>query len=399
MPGTGPSRTVRCMTTITASTGVGGAGTDRFVPLAAQLGQQFSDHSARHDRDGTFVDEAFAILRESGYLALPVPVELGGMGATIGEVAAAQAEMARHCASTALAVTMHLHITLVAAWRHRRQMPGAEGLLKRVVDERIVLVSTGGSDFTRPNGTATRVEGGYRVTGRKIFASQVPVGDVFSTLFTYEDHDAGRQVLGMGIPVSSDGVEIIETWDTMGMRGTGSHDVQMTDLFVSDAQVMSKRPWGVIDPPLMTIIAHAMPPIAAVYLGVAEGARDRAVDHVLGTPKADDPIVQRLVGLLDYRLRVARWSLFGAITQIGDDPEPSMQNVVAAMQSKRAVAEEAIAACDLAMEVTGGAGYFRKLGIEQAVRDVRGVRFHPLTPELTLLHAGRVALGLPADEM
>ena len=69
------------------------------------------------------------------------------------------------------------------------------------------------------------------------------------------------------------------------------------------------------------------------------------------------------------------------------------------MQAKRAIAEEAVSATDVALEVVGGAGYYRKLGIEQALRDVRGVQFHPLTPELTLLHAGKVALGIPADEM
>jgi alkylation response protein AidB-like acyl-CoA dehydrogenase len=90
--------------------------------------------------------------------------------------------------------------------------------------------------------------------------------------------------------------------------------------------------------------------------------------------------------------------LEGAIALIGDDPVPELDRVVAVGQAKRAVAEEAVSACDVAMEVTGGAGYYRKLGIERAVRDVRGVGFHPLTPELTLLHAGKVALGQPADE-
>jgi acyl-CoA dehydrogenase len=371
---------------------------DRFVPLARELGCEFAEYSAGHDRDGTFVDEAFGTLRERGYLGLAVPTELGGMGATIAQVAAAQAEMARHCSSTALAVTMHLHITLFAAWRYRRDMPGAEAMLRRVVDDGIVLVSTGGSDFTRPNGTATRVDGGYVVNGRKIFSSQVPVGDVFSTMFTYDDPDEGRRVLAMGIPVKSDGIEIIENWDAMGMRGTGSHDVQMNDVFVSEAQVMSKRPWGVIDPPLMTIIVHALPPIAAVYLGVAEGARDRAIERLSAGTKALDPLVQRTIGLLDYKTRAARWSLFGAMAEIGDDPEPSMENVVRAMQAKRVVAEEAVSACDLALQAVGGAGYFRGSGFEQAVRDVRGVQFHPLTPELTLLHAGKVALGQPAEE-
>ncbi|HUP75286.1 MAG TPA: acyl-CoA dehydrogenase family protein [Acidimicrobiales bacterium] len=372
---------------------------DQFVTFAAELGRQFAEHSARHDRDGTFVDEAFAVLRDSGYLALAVPTELGGMGATIGQVAMAQAEMARHDASAALAIAMHLHVTLFGAWRFRRTMPGAENMLRRVVDERIVLVSTGGADFTRPNGEATKVDGGFRVSGRKVFASQVPQGDVFSTMFTYDDPEAGRQVLSMAIPVRAEGVSILDTWDTMGMRGTGSHDVMMSDVFVGDAQVMSRRPWGVLDPPLMTIMSHAIPVISGVYLGVAEGARDQVIATTSGTEKALDPLIQRLVGLMDYKLRVARWSLVGALTEVGDDPAPSMQNVVAVMQAKRAIAQEAVSACDTALEITGGSGYFRRAGLEQALRDVKAVIFHPLPPELTLLHAGKVALGVAAAEM
>jgi alkylation response protein AidB-like acyl-CoA dehydrogenase len=174
--------------------------------------------------------------------------------------------------------------------------------------------------------------------------------------------------------------------------------VQLDDVFVSDAQVMSNRPWGVIDPPLMAIIAHAMPVIAAVYLGVAEGARDRVFGLLRDGAKSNDPLVQRAAGLLDHHTRVARWSLFGAIAELGDDPKPSMDDVVRTMQAKRAVATEAVAACDLALEAAGGKAYFRSAGLERAARDVRGVLFHPFTPELTLLHAGRVALGVTADE-
>lgn len=372
---------------------------DRFVGLAREIGEQIAEFSAPHDRDGSFVDEAYTVFRDRGYLNLAVPEELGGLGATIGQTAAAEAELSRHCASASLAVSMHLHICLFAAWRYRRGMPGAEGMLRRVVDEQIVLVSTGGSDFTRPNGTATKVDGGYRVNGRKIFASQVPVGDVFSTMFTYEDPERGKRALVMGVPVRQDGIEILDTWDTMGMRGTGSHDVQVSDVFVPDAAVSADRPWGVIDPPLMGIAAHAIPVIGGVYLGIAEDARDRALAMLRGSPKATDPVVQRLAGSVDYRLRVARWSLFAAIEENGDDPEPSMENVVRAMQAKRVVAQEAVAACDEVMQLVGGASFYRSHGFEQAVRDIRGVVFHPFPPELTLLHAGKVALGEPAEEM
>jgi alkylation response protein AidB-like acyl-CoA dehydrogenase len=96
-----------------------------FVPWAAQLGAQIAPFAAAHDRDGTFVTEAFELFRSSGYLALAVPTELGGRGATIRQVAMAQRELAKHCGSSALAVSMHHHVTLFTAWRYRRGLPGA----------------------------------------------------------------------------------------------------------------------------------------------------------------------------------------------------------------------------------------------------------------------------------
>jgi alkylation response protein AidB-like acyl-CoA dehydrogenase len=110
---------------------------------------------------------------------------------------------------------------------------------------------------------------------------------------------------------------------------------------------------------LQIIISNAFPVISAVYLGVAEAARDAAVAAVAGTPRAEDPSVQRQVGLMDNRLRVMAWALDGAMTTIGDDPQPSLENVVAAMAAKREISIGGIEVCDLAMEVAGGASYFR----------------------------------------
>jgi acyl-CoA dehydrogenase len=370
-----------------------------LVAWAAEIGAQAAEFSVQHDRDGTFVTEAYDLMRSSGYLALAVPEELGGRGATIRQVSMAQRELARHCASAALASAMHHHVVLFTAWRYRRGLPGAEATLRRVADEGIVVVSTGGADFTKPRGTAVKVDGGYRVSGRKVFASQVPVGNVFSTMFPVEDSDNGRQVLNISVPVTAEGVRVIETWDTLGMRATGSHDVEFVDVFVPDERVLARRPYGVVDGPLQVIVSNAMPVIAAVYLGVAQAARDHAVAAVVDTPRVEDPSIQRQVGEMDTRLRVAGWALDGALDVVGDDPEPSVERVLAVMAAKRTVALEAIAVCDLAMEVGGGAAYFRTSPIEQAYRDVRGAKFHPFTPEQTLIHAGRVALGVPADAM
>ena len=363
-----------------------------FVALAASCGPLLDDNAARYDRDGCWAHESFEHLRERGLLALGVPVELGGPGATISDLAAVQRELARHCGSTALASSMHQHVTAFTAWRWRRGLPGAEATLRRINDEGIVLVSTGGADFTHPRGSAVRTDGGFLVSGRKIFVSQSPAGTVMSTMFPYDDPERGLRVLNMAVPLASPGVEVIETWDAMGMRGTASNDVQLTDVFVPDERVLADRPHGVVDPPLQVILSVAFPIISAVYLGIAEGARDHVVTLLDG--RRDDVVVQRQLGLIDARLRVAGWALEGALRAVGDDPQPSMTMVADVMAMKREVALAGIEVCDLAMELAGGSAFFKGSPIERAYRDIRAAKFHPFSPEATLVHAGRLALGL-----
>src|SRR5829696_3256085 len=187
---------------------------DELVAWAAGFGPTLREHAARHDGDGTWVAESFEALRAGGMLTLAVPAELGGTGASIREVALVDRELARHCGSTALALSMHHHVTAFTAWRWRRDLPGAEATLKRVAGGETVLVSTGGGDFTHPKGTAVKVDGGWKVSGRKQFASQSPVGAVMSTMFTYEDPQRGRRVLNLAVPFG-EGVRIIENWDTL----------------------------------------------------------------------------------------------------------------------------------------------------------------------------------------
>ncbi|QGG95427.1 acyl-CoA dehydrogenase family protein [Actinomarinicola tropica] len=370
---------------------------DDHLTLARSLGPTLAAHAAVHDEDGTFVEESVSALRRSGLLALAVPTELGGLGATVAEVAAVQRELARHCGSTALATAMHQHVTCFTAWRWRRGLPGAEATLRRVAEEGILLVSTGGADLTHPRGEARRVDGGYLVSGRKIFASQSSVGTAMSTMFAVDDPDAGRRVLNMSVPLAAEGVSVLDNWDSLGMRGTASNDVVLEDVFVPDERVLADRPHGVVDPPLQVILSIAIPIISAVYLGVAEAAERAAIEAVTSTPRADDPFVQRQVGLMAHHLRTATWALDGALGAVGDDPAPSVDVLDAVMVAKRTVAEAAVAVCDLAMDVAGGSAFSRGTVIERCYRDVRAVRFHPFTPERSLLHSGRLRLGLPVD--
>ncbi len=368
---------------------------DDLVTWARSVGPDLAMAAEAHDRDGSWVADSFERLRSAGYLTAAVPVELGGLGATIRDLALAQRELAHFCASTALASSMHQHVTAFTAWRYRRDMPGAEATLRRVVDDGIVLVSSGGGDLTHPRGQAVRVDGGFRVSGRKPFASQAPVGSVVSTMFAYDDPEQGMRVINTAVPFADPGVHVEETWDALGMRGTGSHHLVIDDVFIPDEKVMANRPHGVLDPPLQVILSVAMPIISGVYLGVAESARDHAV-AVAG--HRDDPSIQRRVGLMDTRLRVAGWALDGALDVVGDDPAPSMDTVAAVLAAKREVTLAGQEVCDLAMAVAGGQAFSKGSPVERAYRDIRGAAFHPLDPEQSLLHAGRLALGEPHDE-
>jgi acyl-CoA dehydrogenase len=219
----------------------------------------------------------------------------------------------------------------------------------------------------------------------------------------YDDPEAGKVVLLVGIPMGSDGVRILDTWDAMGMRATASHDVQLDDVAVAETQVVARRPWGKVDPALRGAGVHFSRPVAPVYFGVAAAARDEAVRAIGsrrsgdGQPLAEDATSQRLVGLMDAKLRVAWWALSGALAELGTDYVPDEAALGAVMLAKRQVVTEAVAVVDLAMEAVGGSAYFRRSPLERAYRDVRAGMFHPINPEKTLLYAGRRALGQPVE--
>ena len=377
---------------------------DRFVDLAAEVGAVAAEHSAEHDRDASFVEQAYEAMRAFGYLGLAVPTELGGLGAGMRQVCYAQAELARHDGASALASTMHLYNTLAQVYRWRNGAPDAEGVLRRVAAEGLVIATSGGSDWLWPTTVAIPdSEGtGYLVSGRKVFCSQAPGASVISTSAVVGAPGDGAEVLHFSVPLGGDGVRIEETWDTLGMRGTASHDLVLDDVYVPAERIVARRVWGEMAPPLLVAAFHFAPVGGATYFGIAAGARDVAVAGATatsrgGTPLADLPRVQRQVGLMDAKLRSSWWGLMGSIDQVGDDYTVSPEAVSTVMLAKRQAVTEAIEVVDLAMDVLGGRSYYRRSPLERALRDVRDGTFHPFGPEVTLNYAGKLALGLPTD--
>jgi alkylation response protein AidB-like acyl-CoA dehydrogenase len=364
---------------------------DDVVALAAEMGRVASEHDAAHDRDATFVTEAYDAMHAAGYLRLAVPTDLGGAGATMRQLVLAQHELGRHSGAAALSSTMHHYLTLVQCWRRRHGAADADGVLAKVA-EGLVMATSGGSDWVAPTTVATEVEGGYLFSGRKVFCSQAPVAGVVSTCAVLGEPGAGATVLHAGVPLSAQGVTIVETWDTLGMRGTASHDLVLEDVFVPAEKIAGTRPYGELAGPLMVAAIHFAPLAGAAYLGVAAGACDEAVRLASrrGTPS---PAALRQIGDMRSRLRVALWGLLASVEEIGEDPAADEATLETVMLAKRHAVVEARTVVDTALEVGGGAAFFRSSPLERAYRDVRGGPFHPLTPEATLELVGRRALG------
>jgi acyl-CoA dehydrogenase len=368
--------------------------TTDWTRKAEEIAAAIAEYSARHDSDDSFVAEGFAALEEAGFFTALVPEELEGGGASVAQICDAIRIIGAACGSTALAASMHSHIVAAAAWRWKNQGAPTDGLLKRVVAEKLKLVSSGGSDWLKSAGTMEKVEGGYKLTARKAFASGSTVGNLLMTSAVYDDPAEGPTVLHFAAPLKGEGVSIAPTWQTMGMRGTGSDDVVFDGLFIPDAAIAGKRPQGQWHMLFHVISKIAFALIYSAYLGVAEGARDRAL--VLAKKRPEDPMLAQLVGEMENKLLTARLA-HRRMVEIAETGVPGSETTSETMACRTLVGQAAIDTVAKAMEVAGGAAFYRKAGLERAFRDVQTARFHPLQEKPQLDLTGRVALGWDID--
>ena len=364
---------------------------ETIVDTATRIAPVLAGRAAEIDQSDRFVTENYALLREEGLVQAGVPRELGGGGAEVPELAEMLRILGRACGSTALAFSMHTHQVAIPAWRWRHQKATAvEPLLRRVAAEQLILLSSGGSDWIGGSGKAEKVDGGYRVTARKVFTSGAEAGNILMTGAIHEGDDGSRTVIHFGAPMKTAEVRIEQTWRTLGMRGTASNDVVIENLFIPDASVAFSRTAGEWHPVFQIIATIAFPLIYAVYLGVAESARDIAIATAKGKPHAD----ASLAGRMDTELRAAqlahRWMLDAVARNA-----PSAETVNEVMIGRSLVARHAIAAVELAMELAGGASFYRKTGLERRFRDIQGARFHPLQAGPQAHYAGAMALDQP----
>jgi alkylation response protein AidB-like acyl-CoA dehydrogenase len=368
--------------------------THDWIAEAQAIATRIAPIADLHDADESFVSEGFEQLKAAGFFKALVPAELGGGGADFAEIFDAIRVLGTGCGSTALAFSMHTHLVAAAVWRREHQDAPTEGLLRRVAAEDLILVSSGGSDWLDSAGTAEKVEGGFRITARKAFSSGCQMGDLLMTSAVYDDPEAGPTVLHFAVPLRAEGVSIVESWHVLGMRGTGSQDVVLDQVFVADAGIAGRRPQGKWHMLFHVISKIAFASIYAAYMGVADGARLRALEIARGRNASGDLI--RLVGEMENAHARADMA-FRELAALATTGQPGPETTSRAMIRRTLVAQAAIDTVEKAMQVAGGVAFYRKTGLERAFRDVQGARYHPLQEGPQLALAGRVALGLDID--
>lgn len=364
-----------------------------WLGVAQRLSDDFATRAAKHDGDDSFVAENYAAMKEAKLFSAPIPADLGGGGASYAEHAAMIRILARGCGSTALAYSMHSHPLQATIFRHTHgAQPPAEPLLRRIAKEELVIVTSGGSDWLDGSGTLVKNGTDYTFSARKIFSSGSPAGDIMLTMGIYEDPQQGPQVFHFGVNMHDPGVKVQDNWHTMGMRGTGSNDVVIENVKVPDASISVRRPKGKWHPAFDVIAPVAFSLIGSAYVGVAESARELALEHA--RRKKDDAVTQSLIGEMDRELLVAQDTLAALLASVQNGFTPSTALSDLTFKRKTTLANALGRAVHLAMEAAGGASFFRDKGLERHFRDIQAFRFHPLHERRQELFSGRVALGL-----
>jgi alkylation response protein AidB-like acyl-CoA dehydrogenase len=364
-------------------------------------------HAERHDRDGTFPIEGLAELARNGYLALVVPATLSGGGASVSEVVLGNMALARGDASLALVVAMHN--ALLGRVRDAGLWPAAQfdGVVRQVAAARDgvgALINSLASEPEMgspsrgglPATTALRVSDGFVLNGRKTFSSGSTVLRWGVVSASVRLDDGAEPYLGnFLVPLSTPGVRIQPSWDTLGMRATCSHTLVLENALVDAG---AEVPRGVAASDVLPHERAWSLSVAAVYLGVAEAARDYAVEFARqrkptalgGKPIASLPSIRDRAGRIDLLLFEARALLVGLAREWDTRPSAGLEAALAA--AKVVATNNAVAVVEQAMRLVGGSSLDRSAPLERHYRDVRGGLHHPPQDDAALAMFARDAL-------
>jgi alkylation response protein AidB-like acyl-CoA dehydrogenase len=386
-----------------------------IVAKADELAATFAERAVIHDPAGSFPHENYRDLHDAGLLRLAIPRDYGGDEADVFDAVLAHERLGRGDGATALVSGMY-H-SLFGRLRDDRPWPEpvfeavCRGIAEHggainscVTEPELGSISRGGQPLT----TGTRVEGGWRITGRKTFVTGAPMLRYFLTAVALPPTaeaplgEMGFAIVQAGLP----GLRVEPAWgDNLSLRGCGNDDVIFDNVVIPDGWLVERRP---IKPPLQAVQGNGPTfgvnawtlVVAAVYLGIGQGALEAASDYAngrvpsgLGQPIATQSHIQQWIGEIEVALEAARAVLYQTARAWVEQPDqrPALGPHVAA--AKHLVTNTACAVTEKALRVAGGFSLTRSLPLERHFRDARGGLFQPPQDDLALSYIGRTVLA------
>ncbi len=379
--------------------------------LDDEMLQRFDERAPEYDRTNTFFTEDFEELRERGYLLASVPADMGGGGLTLSEINRLQRRIAYVAPATAVAINMHHYFVGLCADLHRAGDPSGDWVLERALEGHVFAAGHGEAGNDLPvllsSANARRVAGGWEFTGHKIFGSLSPVWTYLGIHGMDTSDPANPKVVHGFLHRDAPGYRIEETWDTMGMRATTSHDTILDGAFVPDEATILVCPPGFAGAGMyqVALFAWALLGFAGVYSSIAKRAFDDTVaamhakkSMALTRSMAYHPEVQHNVAEMRIHLEAINAHLDRVCDDWSNGVDHGMDWPVKIVACKYDVVTRAWAVIDTAFDLTGGAGIFRRSRFEQLFRDGRLGRIHPGNTLLTHELVGKMSLGINPDE-
>ncbi len=363
-----------------------------------ELTPAFQKRESELDQLNSFPYENIKDLKDIGFTTLTLPAELGGSGIGLTDFLTFQEQIAKGCGSTALSIGWHMGTILEFA-EHRHWNQELVPMLSQAFLEG-ALINTAASERNagsplrgaKPTTTAVLSADGkhYFITGEKTFTSAAPVLDYLFVTATLEDGKVGTFL----VPRSHQGVSIRETWDSVALRGTASHDLVLDQVevpknylmeFSTDESKTRRKGW----------MLH----IPACYLGIAGAARDYAVQFAanyvptsLGKPIGTLPNMEQQIGEMEMKLLASKEFLYSIAKQYEENPSKDFKVEMAAV--KTFVTNNAIEIVDLAMRIVGARSLSQQNPLHRYYQNVRAGLHNPPMDDIAFQTLAQNALKL-----
>jgi len=375
---------------------------ERIVGIAKELAKEFAPRAEQHDREGSFPFENIARLKEVGYTTMTTPKAYGGWEASPLTFVLAQEQLAQGCSATAFAINMHCN---TVGFYTPFMTPTQKELYLGNVGRKQMLMNGfyteggGARSILSPQTKARKISGGYILNGQKVFSTLVPIVDYFG-LSTSLDGYSGSASGGCAflLPRDTPGLEVIETWDAMGMRATGSHTITIREVFASDEHRIGEE--GHLFEEFSQVSYWYCLSFSAVYLGIGQAMYNYVLDYARtrrlqksGQLVGHLPWNRFAIGEMYNRLEACRTMLYTIAREISEKRPYGERQVPTIEMLRTFVAENMLEVANLATRIAGGQGYLKGNPLERYFRDLRSAPLHTLKRDEVLEMLAAMELG------